>query len=65
LIGTARTGFWQAALRDPQTATHQEITRAIETGGRITVDVLYGDHDGGQPAITRLVLLPDAWRLAL
>jgi hypothetical protein len=32
---------------------------------RITVDVLYGDHEGGQPTMTRLVLLTDeggAWR---
>ena len=31
----------------------------------ITVDLLYGDHDGGQPTITRFVVLPegqDRWR---
>lgn len=64
LIGTSRAGFWQAALRDPETALHKEITQAIETRGRITVDILYGDHEGGQPSVTRFVLLPEArsWR---
>ena len=43
---------------------HKDIAQAIETRGRVTVDVLYGDHEGGQPAITRFVLLPEAgaWR---
>jgi hypothetical protein len=64
LISTSRAGFWQAALRDPGTRLHQQVTQAIETRGRVTVDVLYGDHEGGQPSITRFVLLPQAgsWR---
>lgn len=65
LISTGRIGFWQAALRDPETPLHGATADAIDTAGRIIVDVLYGDHDGGQPTITRLVLLPDeggAWR---
>lgn len=64
LISTGRAGFWQAALRDPGTALYKEIERAVQTRGRVTVDVLYGDHEGGQPSVTRFVLLPDAgsWR---
>lgn len=64
LISSSRAGFWQAALRDPQAVLDKEITQAIETQGRITVDVLYGDHEGGQPSVTRFVLLPEAgsWR---
>jgi hypothetical protein len=64
LIGTNRAGFWQAALRDPETVLHKEVAQAIETQGRLTVDVLYGDHEGGQPSVTRFVLLPDggSWR---
>jgi hypothetical protein len=64
LISTSQAGFWQAALREPETVPHKEITQAIETQGRITVDVLYGDHEGGQPSVTRFVLLPEAgaWR---
>jgi hypothetical protein len=64
LISTSRAGFWQAALRDPSAELYQQVAQAIETQGRITVDVLYGDHEGGQPAITRFVMLPEArsWR---
>jgi hypothetical protein len=64
LISSSRIGFWQAALRDPKVPLHKDIAQAIETSGRVTVDVLYGDHEGGQPAITRFVLLPEAgaWR---
>ena len=64
LISTRRAGFWQAALRDPGTRLHEEVTRAIATRGRVTVDILYGDHEGSQPSVTRFVLLPeaDSWR---
>jgi hypothetical protein len=64
LISGSRAGFWQAALRDPLTPLYTEIALAVETGGRLTVDVLYGDHEGGQPSVTRFVLLPEAgaWR---
>jgi hypothetical protein len=64
LIGTSRAGFWQAALRDPEAVLYKEVAEAIETRGRLTVDVLYGDHEGGQPSVTRFVLLPDgdSWR---
>jgi hypothetical protein len=64
LISTRRAGFWQAALREPNTRLHEEVMQAIGTRGRVTVDVLYGDHEGSQPSITRFVLLPeaDSWR---
>jgi hypothetical protein len=65
LISSGRIGFWQAALRDPGAPLYAATAEALDTAGRITVDVLYGDHEGGQPTITRLVLLPDeggAWR---
>ena len=65
LISTGRVGFWQAALRDPGAPLFAATAEALDTAGRITVDILYGDHEGGQPTITRLVLLPDdasVWR---
>jgi hypothetical protein len=58
-------GFWQAAVRDPHSDIYAALDEAIRTSGRVTVDLLYGDHEGGQPAITRFVLLPgerDRWR---
>jgi hypothetical protein len=58
-------GFWQAAFRDPGDERHGRLAEAIRTGGRITIDLLYCDHEGGQPTITRFVLLSeeaDRWR---
>lgn len=51
-------GFWQAALRDPNSERFRRAERAIRTSGRITVDLLYTDHEGGQRTVTRFVLLP-------
>jgi hypothetical protein len=64
-VPAGRLGFWQAALRDPGTDQHVATRAAIGTGGRVIVDLLYGDHEGGQPTIARFVLLPgpdDGWR---
>jgi hypothetical protein len=64
-ISAGDTGFWQAALRDPTSESYDDARAALRTGGRVTVDLLYTDHEGGQPTITRFVLLPDGnerWR---
>jgi hypothetical protein len=64
-IPSGNVGFWQAALRDAQDARYGQVREALETAGRVTVDLLYTDHEGGQPGITRFVLLPDgdqSWR---
>jgi hypothetical protein len=59
-VASTEGGFWQAALRDPSSDRYADMVEAIDTAGRITVDLLYRDHDGGQPTITRFVMLPDA-----
>jgi hypothetical protein len=64
-IPAGDSGFWQAALRDRQTELYLAASEAAHSGGRITVDLLYTDHEGGQPTITRFVLLPgerERWR---
>ena len=64
-VAAGDVGFWQAALRDPRTDLHAAMEAAIRTAGRITVDLLYGDHEGDQATIARFVLLPgeeDRWR---
>ncbi len=64
-IASGEAGFWQAALRDPSSASYTAVQQALDTRGRLTVDLLYGDIDDGQRTITRIVLLPsadDAWR---
>jgi hypothetical protein len=52
------TGFWQGAFRDPQADEFRDAARAIEANEDVTVDVLYGDHEGGQRVISRFVLRP-------
>jgi hypothetical protein len=51
-------GFWQGALRDPSNPAYHAARRAIEAPQRMTVDVLYGDFEGGQRVITRFLLTP-------
>ena len=53
-------GFWQGALRDPAEPIYGEVKAAIEAGEALTVDLLYGDHEGGQRTVTRFALLPTA-----
>ena len=50
--------FWQAAMRDPTTTLHAPVREAIATGGPLSVDLLYGDHEGGQRTITRFYMVP-------
>jgi hypothetical protein len=47
-------GYWQGTFRDPASTGFQQAAAAIESGDRITVDVLYGDQEGGQRMISRI-----------
>ena len=51
-------GYWQGALRDPGEVAYKELFDAIEQRRRITVELLYSDHEGGQRAIGRFALNP-------
>jgi hypothetical protein len=50
--------FWQAAIRDADDPLRAPVGEAIRTRTGIFVDVLYGDHEGGQRTITRFALNP-------
>lgn len=52
--------FWQAAIRDPADPLYEPLLAAIRAPARISVDLLYGDHEGGQRTITRFLLSPRA-----
>jgi hypothetical protein len=54
--------FWQAAIRDTDDPLAEPIRAAIAGGDGITIDLLYGDHEGGQRTITRFFLSPRAHR---
>jgi hypothetical protein len=51
-------GFWQGALRDPAEPAFQELRTAPSAGESVTIELLYGDQEGGQRAISRFTLLP-------
>jgi len=51
-------GFWQGAFRDPSAPGFAEAKAAIEAEDPLTVDILYGDHEGGQRTVTRFALVP-------
>ncbi len=47
------TGFWQAAFRDREDPEYAPALEAIKARSPVTIDLLYGDHEGGQRVITR------------
>jgi hypothetical protein len=59
-VPAADISFWQAAIRDHEDPMYVPLREAIETRSTISVDVLYGDHEGGQRTITRFFLTPRA-----
>jgi hypothetical protein len=46
-------GFWQGTFRDPSDPAFAEARRAIEARSYLTIDVLYGDYEGGQRVVSR------------
>jgi hypothetical protein len=57
-ISAGEVGFWQGAFRDPAAPEFAAARTAIEGGQNLTVDVLYGDHEGGQRTISRFSMRP-------
>jgi hypothetical protein len=45
--------FWQAAIRTPDDPDRPCVEAAIAGPGPLIVDLLYGDHEGGQRTISR------------
>lgn len=57
-IAPGDVGFWQGAFRDPTSPAYAEARVAVEAPQRMSVDVLYGDFEGGQRVVTRFLLTP-------
>jgi hypothetical protein len=63
-IAPGDTGFWQGAVRSYDDPYREVFMRTMADREALTVDLLYGDHEGGQRTITRFVLTPiheDRW----
>jgi hypothetical protein len=61
-VAPSDTGFWQAAIREPEDPDYQWLSTAITRSTPFTVELLYGDHEGGQRTITRFGMIP--WPVA-
>jgi hypothetical protein len=57
-VAAGDVGFWQGALRDPAAPEFAEARAAIEARQPLSVELLYGDHEGGQRTVSRFALLP-------
>ena len=58
------TGYWEAAIRDPDDPVRPEFLTALHEREPFTIDILYGDQHGGQRTISRFTVLPageDGW----
>ena len=49
-------GFWQGAFRDPAEPGYAEMCEAVQLHRQLTVELLYGDHEGGQRMVSRFAL---------
>jgi hypothetical protein len=58
-IPAGDVGYWIGALRDPAEKAYQRIQDAGTGDDGLQIDLLYGDHEGGQRTIVRFVL--SAW----
>lgn len=56
IIAPGDIGFWEAAFRDSNDPQYDEAVAAVKDGELLSVDLLYGDNDGGQRMISRMTL---------
>jgi hypothetical protein len=64
-IPPGKIGFYQIAFRDEQREERDALQEAVRTGG-FSAEILYGDFEGGQRAITRFNVVREedgVWRM--
>jgi hypothetical protein len=60
-VSAGDIGFWQGAIRDLADPRYPMARRVIESRSEWIVDLLYGDQDGGQRAVTRFRCQARPW----
>ena len=63
-VPPAGSGYWEGAIRDPDDPVHPGMMSALKERQPFTIDILYGDQDGGQRTVSRFIVLPggdDGW----
>ncbi|HEX4106818.1 MAG TPA: hypothetical protein VHX88_01710 [Solirubrobacteraceae bacterium] len=58
LVPAADVGFWQAAIRDREDEQWGPLSQAIGAGDMFSVELLYGDAEGGQPTVGHFIVYP-------
>jgi hypothetical protein len=67
-VAASDHGFWQGAYRDPSDPAFAAAAKVILNREVFSVDLLYGDGEGGQGTITRFFVTPgreDSWFAAV
>jgi hypothetical protein len=57
-IAASDIGFWQAAIREADDPDYPGLRTCVQKAEPFTIEVLYGDHEGGQRTITRFGMIP-------
>jgi hypothetical protein len=57
-IAVGEIGFWQGTFRDPSTPEFGAAKAVADEHLPFTIEILYGDVEGGQRMITRFALTP-------
>ena len=56
-IAPGDIGFWQAAIREASDPVYATMRQRIVDAEPFTIELLYGDHEGGQRTITRFGMI--------
>jgi len=67
-IPAGDSSFWQGALRDRDDPLHGQVAELVGRHEAVTIELLYGDGEGGQRVISRFSLLPvgdDGWLITV
>src|SRR5580698_1002298 len=57
-VAVGDVSFWQGAYRDPTEPEFHEVSTRIAERERLLLDILYGDHQGGQRVVSRFTIIP-------
>lgn len=57
-VAAGDVAFWQGAYRDMTEPEVAAVSERITERERLVIDLLYGDHQGGQRVISRFSMLP-------
>ena len=52
------TGYWEGAIRDPADPVREDLLRCLGERTPFTVEIIYGDEEGGQRRISRMLVMP-------